>query len=667
MAQTTLLPKRATFNENIKKSQKTLLNTQSNIVNLSKLLKERKENREKISSSILTERKKREYATIRQESEDELEAKRIASSPNISSGVNLVPSSGSFIDRIVNTLGYLAAGWILRNLPTWEGMAKEFIARLQEAGRIIGSFVTGAIRVFQASYSLITGAIQNLKNFDLTDSSNNIRNSFDELVDSINDMGSELEAGVKLITTPLTQTTEDGRQVGSYSREEIPALGSTSTDMGAYAESAPSSSGGTSNSGSYKELLDMIAGVESTSYGGYEAFNRGGSNNGYTAHGSGNASKVAIGGKVKPLTQRTVKEVMDLQARGELHATGRYQIIQSTLAGLIGGSYGPTGVKPSDLYDATTQDKLGIALIKYRLRTGANVSNFISEWRGLKFSNSKKLQGAIDRANAAYKKNPNSTAVSVVPQQSLMTSTSSNVGTGKAIFGETGRVSNAAGWVHGHFQTNTGTANDLVNDTAPIVKGLVDAGIPAELSRGQKFTKNMSMDEIKQLIRVGISQHGHSGDGRSVDIFVPKGTKVPFPVYDVRDTGGRGGITAILPGTGKVWVGHLDPKSKSGTKPTEKTESLSPTQVSPQPQAQTPPPAQISQTPSQQSKQQLSQTLTPERKAQDIVAIIPEQQGQSPPAQMPQPSMSRPSPSVSMGTLLNNFMKQKLLLDLSYV
>ena len=141
---------------------------------------------------------------------------------------------------------------------------------------------------------------------------------------------------------------------------------------------------------------------------------------------------------------------------------------------------------------------------------------------------------------------------------------SNQVGSGSATFGETGNVSNAPGFVHGHFQTNTGTANDLVNDTAPIVKGLLDSGVIPELSKGQKFTPGMSMEEIKKLIRVGITQHGHSGDGRSVDIFVPKGTKVPFPLADVRNTGGRGGVTGILPGSGKVWVGHLAPTSKSG-------------------------------------------------------------------------------------------------------
>ena len=152
------------------------------------------------------------------------------------------------------------------------------------------------------------------------------------------------------------------------------------------------------NAGDYKELLDMIAGVESTSSGGYNAFNRGGSARGHVAHGSGNASSVSIGGIVKPLTQRTVREIMALQARGELHATGRYQIIKETLGGLMKGSYGSTGVSADDLYNADTQDKLGIALIKGRLKTGANPRNFRNEWIGLKHISDSKLQAAINKA-----------------------------------------------------------------------------------------------------------------------------------------------------------------------------------------------------------------------------------------------------------------------------
>lgn len=140
-------------------------------------------------------------------------------------------------------------------------------------------------------------------------------------------------------------------------------------------------------------------------------------------------------------------------------------------------------------------------------------------------------------------------------------------GTGMATFGETGRVSNAQGYVHGHFQTNSGTKADLVNDVTPVVRQLLNSGVSdVTITDGTKFTSGMSDAEIRSIIEKGISKHSHSGDGRSVDIFVPKGTPVPFPLSDVKNTGGNGGVTGVLPGSGKVWVGHLTNDSQSGSR-----------------------------------------------------------------------------------------------------
>jgi len=159
-------------------------------------------------------------------------------------------------------------------------------------------------------------------------------------------------------------------------------------------------------------------------------------------------------------------------------------------------------------------------------------------------------------------------------------------GTGNAMFGETGRVSNRAGYVHGHFQTDTGSKADVVNDVAPMIRSLLNSGVTdVSITSGETFRKDMNDAQIRALIERGISKHTHSGGGKAVDIFVPKGTKVPFPLSDVRRTKGNenGGITGILPGSGKVWVGHLDPKSKSGgTKPKPSSEMANqPGQTSP--------------------------------------------------------------------------------------
>ena len=123
-------------------------------------------------------------------------------------------------------------------------------------------------------------------------------------------------------------------------------------------------------------------------------------------------------------------------------------------------------------------------------------------------------------------------------------------GGGSAIFGSTGNVRNAPGWVHGHFQTNSGSLQSLMQDVLPVVRGLVSRGVPTELANGQRFTQGMSDAQIMSLLRQGAMLHSHSGDGRSIDIFVPQGTRVPGAVLDVRNTGGRGGVTGMLPGSG---------------------------------------------------------------------------------------------------------------------
>jgi hypothetical protein len=157
------------------------------------------------------------------------------------------------------------------------------------------------------------------------------------------------------------------------------------------------------HTGEYKELLDMIASVESTE-GDYNAYNEGGDDDGYRVRGwGGDSQKGPLGRK---LTDMTISEIMQHQKDKDppIHAAGRYQIIGKTMEGLINRkSYGETGVSVSDKFTPAVQDKLGIALIKHRLKTGANVQNFIDEWRGLhKLQSDPRLPAAINKANNAF-------------------------------------------------------------------------------------------------------------------------------------------------------------------------------------------------------------------------------------------------------------------------
>jgi hypothetical protein len=122
------------------------------------------------------------------------------------------------------------------------------------------------------------------------------------------------------------------------------------TPAGSDSQSAASSTTPTGSS-----LLDLIASGESGK-AGYDAANK------------GNAGDMPEG--YPGLSKLTVNEVMGLQSAGKVFAAGRYQIIPKTLAGLMSGAYGNTGVKGDDLYNASTQDKLATALINKRLKEG---------------------------------------------------------------------------------------------------------------------------------------------------------------------------------------------------------------------------------------------------------------------------------------------------------
>jgi hypothetical protein len=89
---------------------------------------------------------------------------------------------------------------------------------------------------------------------------------------------------------------------------------------------------------------------------------------GYDAANKGKAGDMKKG--YPGLSGLTVHEVMKLQSDGEIFAAGMYQIIPKTLAGLMAGNYGATGVKGTDIFNAATQDKLTATLIDYRIARG---------------------------------------------------------------------------------------------------------------------------------------------------------------------------------------------------------------------------------------------------------------------------------------------------------
>jgi hypothetical protein len=112
----------------------------------------------------------------------------------------------------------------------------------------------------------------------------------------------------------------------------------------------------------YPRLYELVTKGESKTYNDYNFYNF----SGLKSNVAGSGSKYPL--LNRPLSTYTVGQVKAMQAQaryganGQLWATGRYQIIPSTLIYLQKF----TGVSDSAIYGKITQDKLGNALIATR-------------------------------------------------------------------------------------------------------------------------------------------------------------------------------------------------------------------------------------------------------------------------------------------------------------
>lgn len=216
-------------------------------------------------------------------------------------------------------------------------------------------------------------------------------------------------------------------------------------------------------------------------------------------------------------------------------------------------------------------------------------------------------------------------------------------GTGNAEFGETGNVSNAKGWVHGHFQGDS--PQSVTKDTTMVVKALLKQGSPVYLNqpsgRGIDLSPNKKYtdEEIYNYVEAARKAHTHSGTGKSIDVFVKKGTKVPVPLVNIGPTGGgyggwgRGGNSGYIQGT-NTWIGHLTPDSKSGL-----TKSVG------QIRGKQSPEVNIAEENKQTPQQQIQSQVKPQQQLSSIPtpATAQRTQPQAQMMQLPQSVMAAPS------------------------
>ena len=208
-------------------------------------------------------RNKKEYDR-RKAQEAAIEAKNIVTNP-----IKVVGrSAGGFLSRILSFIGTLLLGWIVNNLPTIIAMAQEFIARARRLYELFTGFISNVLSSVKNFGNVLGAVFQNIITLDFFDTSNRVKNSLDDLQKNFDDMGKQLDEGMRLVTTSLTEP---------IAPEGPGAIPPTGTDYGV--DSTERSEGDTStgaaggNGGSRatygtpreRALLDAIAMAEGTS------------------------------------------------------------------------------------------------------------------------------------------------------------------------------------------------------------------------------------------------------------------------------------------------------------------------------------------------------------------------------------------------------------------
>ena len=187
--------------------RKELINASKSSSSIKKSLNyQSKLKRESIFYNNLSSRKRAEDAR-RREIEAEIEASNVANVISSRSKRQQFASlsGGGFLERITNTIGYITAGWLINNLPSWIEAGNIFIRRVQNLNQL-GTNFTGSLIGFISSIGNVGQTfLGNILKLDFLDSEKKLRTSFSEMTRNFNKLGSSLDTIFDNLMRPFSE------------------------------------------------------------------------------------------------------------------------------------------------------------------------------------------------------------------------------------------------------------------------------------------------------------------------------------------------------------------------------------------------------------------------------------------------------------------------------
>ena len=597
------------------------------------LFKKTRVKRESIATNKLLFTKKTE-GIKRKEKEAEVEAS------NLGTGIRraaspLIGMGKSLLDRIMDAVGSFIVGWLLYNLPTIMTMAQDLISRLQKAGQLIGGFLGNIVKVFTGTGKVAGAILTNIVTLDIFDTNKRVQNSFSELYNTFGEMDRQIKEGIGLVTKPL----------GELPGEELVPPTGTSYTTEAGGPSAGVSGYGTPEQQAFLKTLRFAEGT-SSSYG--------------TIFGGNVVPELAAG-------QLTVQETINMADTGKLpqrlggkkiagygsgsKATGAYQFMPGTLEGLI-----KSGVlKANEAFTPEAQDRAALALAQQRGGITADVlkkegfsprvsAKLAPVWASLPTLSGKSYYGQSVKSLASLQK---------TYQQGLTGTTVSPTGASP------NALASAAQSMKG-FSTKQGPGGGRIACVWAVNQVFKRAGI-----RPPWGTSDYVPTAEESMIKAGYFQVP-IGQQKPGDLYICHGQLhigIVLPNGNIISNSSSGGkfsweaslkdYQSYYRGSGKFYRmpgADVVSAGKMGVPiPAETTSLIAPQQ------------AQISRTPNVRAQELPAQRRTPQ------VAVIDDRPSQIQYPNIPSSGgqMQLP-PTIDREMVLNNLIKNHLLLDLAY-
>lgn len=643
-------------NRSVSASKSQLLRSNISLNKISSVISSNTKQKESLSykSNILDAR--RREASRRREIEDKIEASKV--STNTFEGFSIVrSSSGSPLSRLLGFLGFLTAGWLVENLPTIIFIGQEFISRTIKLSNLIKSFVGNLFGIISNFGNLLGAVGSNILSFDFTDKSQRIKNSFDELNSSIESVNTDILKAYELLTTPLTKSTETG--------EEAPPLGQKSPDT-LYPESYQQPPGGGFGGSGLSKGTQIAKRLQQDL--GLKDYQASAVVGNLLQENTSLGPDIVEGGKKGLLTDAMKRGIgygwaqwTDPGRQKEL-----YQLAQNM------------GVDPSKqpLTDEINYAMLVRELPRYdsggRFRNSRNIEE-ASNWVLINYENPKD-KGAREQSERindskrvlqSLKSTPSTPQTTITPPKPTSASGLNLIpqtGSGGFIQGGSGSEGETTYATHFHLdyksKTNDPTILSRIREVAfHAVKSMFARGSTVHFGNIKQFAskndstlKNQILEEqrahgARSTMAVDI-QEQNSSVQRTFPSQPGSATKFPFQVGSVYWKSGYGREAEII-GSGGITVSH----GAAGSKGSDNKGSTTKEKPQLYPVVKT----------------EIPGTITPERKAQQIIVVDDPSQQQTPLPNVVGTIQNKPQKNVNEIYLLNKFIKQKMLLDLSYL